>query len=271
MDVGPEWAEAVGLRLKEGRLFDPLRVEADRRGSIIVNEQFVKDFGMNNPINQILILNDTTELNIIGVVEDYMVSAVWRSVEPAILRLARTENYYNLVVRTHPENMAEVKEFLKEKWQELFPSYVFQGMFQEETMEEEKYINESILKINMFLAIVATILSLIGIYSLVSLSVLHRTKEIGIRNAVGAPLLSLIALLNRKFIIILLIASIIGCAGGYYLSAMLLDSIWDYFTDITAFMLLTAVLIMFVITLITISVKTYSAATQNPVTALQSE
>ncbi len=271
LDVGPEWTEAVGLRLKEGRLFDPLRVDADRKGSIIVNEQFVKDFGMDDPINQVLILNDTTELQIIGVVEDYLLAAVWRSVEPAILKVTHSDTYYSLVVRTSPENMAEVKEFLKEKWQELFPSYVFEGMFQEEMMEEEKYINESILKINMFLALVATILSLIGIYSLVSLSVLHRTKEIGIRNVVGAPLLKLITLLNRRFIIILLIASIIGCAAGYYLSAILLDSIWDYFTDITIYMLLTAVLIMFIATMLTISAKTYSAATQNPVTALQSE
>ncbi len=271
MDVGPEWTEAVGLRLKDGRLFDPLRVDADREGSVIVNEQFVKDFGMDNPIGQTLTMYDTTTFTIIGVVEDYLVSAVWRAVEPAILRLTRNEDYFNLVVRTSPENMAEVKEYLKEKWQTLFPSYVFEGMFQEETMEEEKYLNESITKLNMFLAIVATILSLIGIYSLVSLSVLHRTKEIGIRNVVGAPLIKIMVLLNRKFIIILFIASVIGCAGGYYISAILLDSIWDYFTDITIWMMLTAVIIMFLVTLITISAKTYSAAIQNPVDALQSE
>ena len=271
MDVGPEWTGAVGLRLKDGRLFDPLRVDADREGSVIVNEQFVKDFGMDNPVGQTLTMYDTTTFTIIGVVEDYLVAAVWRAVEPAILRLARSEDYFNLVVRTTPENMVEVKEYLKDKWQTLFPSYVFEGMFQEETMEEEKYLNESITKLNMFLAVVATILSLIGIYSLVSLSILHRTKEIGIRNVVGAPLIKIMALLNRKFIIILFIASLIGCAGGYYISAMLLDSIWDYFTDITIWMMLTAAIIMFAVTLITISAKTYRAAIQNPVDALQSE
>lgn len=271
MDVGPEWISAVGLRHVEGRLFDPLRVDADRNGSIIINEQFVKDFNLTDPVGKTLTLYDTITYTVIGVVEDYLVSAVWRKVEPAILKLSRDETYYNLVVRAEPEHLVEIKEYLREKWQELFPSYVFSGMFQEETMEEEKSINESIIKINMFLAIVATLLSLIGIYSLVSISVLHRTKEIGIRNVAGAPLPGLILLLSRKFIFILLIASVLGCAGGYYISAMLMDSIWDYFTDITLWMLLSSALIMFLVTAITISGKTYNAASQNPIKAIQSE
>jgi len=188
MDVGPEWISAVGLRQIEGRLFDPLRVDADRNGSIIINEQFVKDFKLKDPVGKTFTLYDTTTFTVIGVVEDYLVSAVRREVEPAILKLSNDDTYYNLVVRAEPEHLFEIKEYMREKWQEIFPSYVFSGMFQEETMEEEKYINESIVKINMFLAIVATMLSLIGIYSLVSLSVLHRTKEIGIRNVVGASM-----------------------------------------------------------------------------------
>ena len=112
---------------------------------------------------------------------------------------------------------------------------------------------------------------MIGIYSLVSLSILHRTKEIGIRNVVGTPVLNMIFLLSKRFLIILAIASILGSAGGYYLSLMLLDSIWDYFLDISVWMLLFSILIMFAATALTITGKTYNAATQNPVKAIQTE
>jgi len=272
MDVGPEYSRTIGLRLIEGRLFDADRVDADRNGSIIVNEQFIKDFGWNDSaIDRTLSLYDTTQLRVVGVVEDYYTSGVWRSIEPAIIRLASNDRYYNLVVRASPDNLPLVFDYLEETWQNLFPSYVFTGMYQEETMQEGKDINDSITKINLFLAIVATILSLIGIYSLVSLNILHRTKEIGIRNVAGSSVIRIILLLSKKFAIILALAAIMGCAGGYYISAMLLDSIFEHYLDITVWMLLFSVLVMFLITGITITLKTYAAATQNPVKALQSE
>ena len=81
---------------------------------------------------------------------------------------------------------------------------------------------------------------------MVSLDIIKRTKEIGIRKIQGAPVHTLMFLISRRFLITLLIASAAGCAGGYYMSMMLLDSIWDYFVDITAAILLTSVLIMVV-------------------------
>lgn len=271
MDIGPNYAITVGLRLVEGRLFDELRVDADRNGSIIINQQFAKDFSFEEPVGKTVSLYDTTTLTIIGVVEDYYSAGLWRAIEPAIMRLSQEDRYFNLVVRASPENLTMVYEYLSSTWQEHFPSYVFSGMYQEETMQEGKDINDSIMKINMFLAIVATMLSLIGIYSLVSLSVLHRTREIGIRNINGASVLNIIMILSRKFIIMLSIAAIIGCAGGYYISALLLDSIWDYFLDINPWILLISVIIMFGMTALTVTGKTYSAATQNPVKALQTD
>ena len=69
-------------------------------------------------------------------------------------------------------------------------------------------------------------------YNLVSLDIIRRTKEIGIRKIQGAPVPLLMFLVSRKFLIVLVIASVLGCAGGYYMSIMLMDSIWDYFVEI---------------------------------------
>jgi ABC-type antimicrobial peptide transport system permease subunit len=271
LDTGPEYASTMGLRLIEGRLFDPLRADADKHESIIINEQLLSDFGWDEAIGKTITLYDTTRLTVIGVVEDYYNNGLWSKIEPSFIRLSNEEIYYNLIVRASTENLPEVLEYLRETWQSLFPSYIFTGIYQEDTLKEGKDINDSIMKVNLFLAIVATFLSLIGIYSLVSLSVLHRTKEIGIRNVIGSSVGNVIMLLSKRFIIILVIASIVGCVAGYYLSAMLLDSIWDYFLDITISMLLFSVFIMFVMTAITITGKTYKAATSNPVKALQTE
>ncbi len=123
-------------------------------------------------------------------------------------------------------------ESLERKWKNLSTNLIFEGRTQEDLMQEKKDINGSILKVNVFLAVVATILSLIGMFNMISLDIIRKTKEVGIRKIQGASIPVIMYIISRKFIIVLLIASLLGCAGGYYISFMLMDSIWDYFAGI---------------------------------------
>jgi len=272
MDIGPGYAQTMGLRLKSGRLFDKERAEADRtNNSIVVNQKLVNDFGWNDAVGKTVTLYDTTTLTVIGVVEDFYIGGLWEAIEPAILRLAGSDQYGVLAVRAEPGDIHEVLEFINSKWKELAGNYLFGGRLQEDLMQEEKSINGSILKVNLFLAVVATILSLIGMYNLVSLDIIRRTKEVGIRKIQGASVPSIMLLVSKKFLIVLVIASLLGCAGGYYMSVMLLDSIWDYFVDIKAGILISAALLMFIVTVLTISIKVTVAAMRNPVDSLRYE
>jgi ABC-type antimicrobial peptide transport system permease subunit len=214
---------------------------------------------------------DTTTLRIIGVVEDFYISGVWEEIEPAMLRLSTSDQYNVLVVRANPEDLPGVLEFISQKWKALGTNQIFGGRLQEDLMQEEKDINGSILKVNVFLAIVATILSLIGMFNLVSLDIIRRTKEVGIRKIQGASVPVIMFLLSRKFLIILLIASLLGCAGGYYMSVALMDSIWDYFVEIGPGILLSAALIMILATILTLSIKIAWAAMKNPAESLRYE
>jgi ABC-type antimicrobial peptide transport system permease subunit len=272
MDIGPEYAQAAGLRLEEGRLFDLERIAADRsENSVVVNRKFVNDLGWKEAVGRSVTLYDTIRLNIIGVVEDFYTYGVWQSIEPTILRISKSDQYQVLVVRGNPENLASILGYLSAKWKTIVPNSTFNGRLVEDDMQEEKDINGSILKVNLVLAIVATILSLIGMYNLVSLDILKRTREIGIRKINGAPVPVLMYLISRKYIIILAAASIAGCAGGYFFSRMLLDSIWDYFVDITAGLLLLSVLMMAAATFMTAVLKILKAALQNPAESMRYE
>jgi len=272
LDIGPEYARTMGLRLLEGRLFDESRQAADRENnSVIVNQKLVDDFGWNEGTGKVLTLYDTTKLNVIGVVKDFYIGGVWRKIEPAMLRLARSDSYSILAIRTNPPDMAGVLESLKSVWKNLIPNGIFGGRLQEELLQEEKDINNSIMKVNFFLAVTATLLSLIGIFNLVSLDIIRRTKEIGIRKIQGAPVPLLMYLISKRFLIILTIASVLGCAGGYYMSLMLMDSIWDYFVDITAGVLISAALMMFTATILTLIFKIARAAMRNPAVSLRYE
>ena len=271
MDIGPRYMETMGLRILDGRGFDPGRVDADRQGAIVVNRKLVEVFGWQNPVGKQITMSDTTILTIIGVVDDFYFAGLWIEIEPTIVRLTGDERYYNLVVRSEPDDLPEILDYLRTTWMDMFPNYPFTGMYQEDTLQEEKYINKSIMKVFMFLAVVATILSMIGLYTLISLNVLNRTKEIGIRKVLGAPVPVIIVLLSRLFLLILLFSAIIGCVGGYYISLMLLDSIWDHFLKMTADIFILALIFVFVTTILTIIGKVYLAAIQNPVESLRYE
>ena len=123
----------------------------------------------------------------------------------------------------------------------------------------------------IFLAIVATLLSMTGLYTLVSLSILNRTKEVGIRKVMGAPIPNIFIVLSKGFLINLAISALLGCIGGYYLSEMLLDSIWDQYLDFTPAIYIYSVIIILIATTSTIAGKIYQASLKNPVTCLRYE
>ena len=271
-DVGPEYLKTMGLRLVEGRLFDELRSAADRtNSSIVVNRKFVKDFEWDDAIGKSVTLYDTTRLTVIGVVEDFFHNGVWRAIEPSMMRLNADDNFNILAVRADKSDLPEVLEYLNQKWKVHAPNSLFNGMLQEDLMQEGKDINDSIMKVNIFLAVTAALLSLIGMYNLVSIDIVRRTKEMGIRKIQGAPLINITWLASRKFMFVVLIASLLGSAGGYYLSKSLLDSIWDHFVDISVITLILSSFILIFATTVTISYKIVTAALRNPVESLRYE
>jgi len=271
MDVGPRYLETMGLTVLDGRIFHPDRLEADRGVSIVVNQMMVDAFGWEKPVGKQVRMDDTIQYRIVGVVKDFFSGGMWTKIEPMMLKLPPEDSYRTMAVRAQKDDLPEVLEFLRETWVKMIPNYPFEGMYQEDTLEEEKAINRSIKQLYIFLAIVATILSMIGLYTLISLSILNRTKEIGIRKVMGSPVPRIWLVLSKGFIINLVISSVLGCVGGYYLSLMMLDSIWDYWLDFTPGIYIYSVLIIIVATIVTITGKVYQAALQNPVTCLRYE
>jgi hypothetical protein len=271
-DIGPGYASTMGLRLVAGRLFDKSRESADLTNkSIIINEKMVKNFGWKEPVGMTVTIYDTTRFMVVGVVKDFYSNGLWQKINPTMLRLSANNNYGILAVRAESKDLPGVLDYLSLKWKSQNTNFIFGGMYQEDTMQEGKAINNSIMKVNVFLAIVATLLSLIGMYNLVSLAIIKRTKEMGIRKIQGAPVPLIMYMVSRKFIVVLIIASLIGCAGGYYISNMLMGSIWDYFVQIKAGILILAALIMFMATALTIIYKITKAALRNPVDSLRYE
>jgi ABC-type antimicrobial peptide transport system permease subunit len=110
-----------------------------------------------------------------------------------------------------------------------------------------------------------------GLFALVSLTISRRTKEIGIRKVLGASVVSIGKLINREFVIMLVVASVLASVGGYFLVDMLLDSIWTYHVSLGLAPFLLTTLLIFVLAFLTVGGQVYRVATANPIDALRYE
>jgi ABC-type antimicrobial peptide transport system permease subunit len=115
------------------------------------------------------------------------------------------------------------------------------------------------------------LLSASGIFALASLNVEKRSKEIGIRKALGASVQNIIGLMNRDFVIILALAGILGSFGGYFITGALLDSIYSFHIIIGMIPVIVCATLIFIVGISTTSVTILQAARANPVDTLRNE
>ena len=272
-DIGKGYFETMGLKLLAGRYFDQDFKESERDKAVLVNEKFLEDYNwtIDMAVGQRLKMRDTIDLVVVGVIKNFYPYGFWAKVNPTIMRLGKKERMRTLVVQSDKQNLKEVNESLQSAWDQLIPNAVYPGFFQADILAEAKDINKQIKKIFLFLAVVSIILSLVGLYTLVSLNIIKKTKEIGIRKVLGASIHNLVVLISRDFLILILIASICGSILGYYLSNMLMDSIWTIYMDPSLLSFIVPVLFIVIVSAITLSGKVYNAARRNPVDSIKYE
>jgi ABC-type antimicrobial peptide transport system permease subunit len=192
--------------------------------------------------------------------------------EPFVLYPSEPTSLKMMQVRADESDLPEVKAFLETTWKKLYPTKPFESRYQEDiVMHEIKTVNGNLEKIFLFLTVLGGLLSASGIFALASLNIAKRTKEIGIRKALGASVTNVVALLNREFVIILTLASIIGSVGGFYLTDALLTEIYAYHIPVGITSVVICALTIFVIGIFTTSYTILKAAQANPVNTLRSE
>ncbi|NJM24739.1 MAG: FtsX-like permease family protein [Bacteroidia bacterium] len=123
----------------------------------------------------------------------------------------------------------------------------------------------------VFLGVVALMLSATGLFTLVSLNIIKKMKEIGVRKVLGASIANITKVINIRFGIVLLIGCIAGGVLGALMSEALMASIWDYYQKATVVTLFVSAIVMLAVCTISIGYKTYSTARMNPVTTLRDE
>lgn len=270
IDVGDDYVKTMDLEIIKGRDFRK-DSETDRKESIIVTERLAKSFGWDDPIGKEVIWMDTVKLYVVGVIKDIYTNGLWREMDPLMLRMTTPDKYTQVVASMPIEKVKDVNKFMEAEWKKIFPNRLYNGRIINEGMVEAVMVNKNIVKMFGFLGLVALIMSATGLFTLVSLNIIKKMKEIGVRKVLGASIGNITRIINTQFVIMLLIASILGCAASYYTVDMLMSSIWKYYQATTVVTFVLSVSVMFVISAVAIGYKVFSAASMNPVKTLRTE
>ena len=270
IDVGDNYLKTMDLKLLEGRDFIK-DSETDRKESVIITQKMADLFNWDKPLGREILWRDTVKLFVIGVVKDVYTQGLWREMEPMMIRYVRPDDYRQVVVSAKGGNVASVNTYMSEQWSELFPNRLYPGRMLVSDLHEIDSWNINIMYMYAFLGVIALTLSATGLFTLVSLNVIKRTKEIGVRKVLGASVLNISRLVNTEFIIILTVASVIGSWASFGWVNTILSSIWKYYQGANVWTFLIGIGILFTVSFLTIGYKVFSVATMNPVISLRDE
>ncbi|WP_026260553.1 ABC transporter permease [Spirosoma luteum] len=264
------FAKTTGTKLITGRDID-IRTYPTDSTAILLNETAVKTMQLEKPVGATIHF-DSHDWHVVGVVKDFIFASPYESINPVIIGGPSGSIPLSWVsIRLNPANTTARNLEIAEKIARTYnPAYPFEYTFADESYKA-KFADEQRtgLLTGLFSALTVFI-SCLGLFGLAAYTAQQRTKEIGVRKALGASVTSIIGLLTRDFIQLLLVAFAIGAPLGWYAMEKWLQD-YPYRIAIDASVFILTLLSSILMILVTVSFQAIKAALMNPVKSLRSE
>jgi putative ABC transport system permease protein len=211
---------------------------------------------------------DTNVWTVIGVVDNFHYQSMRYRVKPLILR--PDDIMQNVYVRLAMGEMSGPIGELQAMWGELNPQNPFQYTFLDQTYAELHRDTQRTGELFTLFAGLAVVIACLGLFGLATYTAQRRTKEIGIRKALGATVPQIALLLNREFAALVGIGFVVAAPLAYLgMRRWLAD--FAYRIDLGPWVFLGAGALAFIVALATVGVQAVRAARLNPTTALHSD
>ncbi len=262
--VDKDFISTMNMTLKEGSDFTGTPSDSL---NFIVNETAVEKAGISNPIGSNFTFAQR-EGTIIGVIKDFNFKNLHEKMTPLVLYIAGDPRI--MYVRIAPQSASQAISAIESTWKRYLPGTPFEYHFLDDEFDK---LYKSDLRINQLFnvfAIIAILISCLGLFGLVTYTAETKTKEIGIRKVLGASVSNIVNMLSKEFLILVCFSMIIAFPLAYYwLNKMLQE--YAYRTNIEWWMFILAGLITIGLTIITVGWQAVKAATANPVKSIKVE
>jgi len=269
-----DWAENYNYELPDD--FDKEEIMSYSE-EYIINETALKHMGFKNPqevIGKRFKLNHQMKYlfpkgTIIGVVEDFHYTNIHIKEKPLII-IPRMLFCHNFLIRLDTNNVKGTLSVIKKEWEEVNKGIPFKYEFITDSYAKVYQSEYHQMKVLLLFTIVSILLSMIGLFAMISFKLRLRTKEIGIRKVNGATVLEIVNMFNLDFAKWLIIAFILSIPISYYAMTKWLEN-FAYKTELNWWIFAFSGIIVSLITTIIVSWLSYKVARRNPVEALKYE
>ncbi|WP_217605429.1 ABC transporter permease [Chitinophaga sp. GbtcB8] len=266
-DISPELFSTWGMQIVEGRSFyDNIKSDS---GNVIITASLARLMGKGSAIGKTLQLGDGV-FHVVGVLKDFVYGDMYLQSDPVVF-FSRTDNAEKLLIRLKPDAATEAAiAKISAVVQQAVPGYPFDYKFVDDQFQEFFKSEQLASKLSRLFALLAIIISCLGIFGLAAYMAERRVKEIGVRKVLGASVASITTLLSKDFLQLVLLASFIAMPVGWWVMDRWLEG-YAYHINISAWVFVLAGCMALLIALFTISFQSVKAAMANPVKSLRTE
>lgn len=277
----------IKLAIGEDKNSEPIKEEALFIGSNLIELLEIpvvegSSFGEGGEHNGELVLNEMAAekyrvkagdqlggFKIRGILKDFHVHSVHRAIAPLFMLKMNDEGCYELTVRSDGNDKAVIDN-VRKIWSEILPTALFEYELLDDRITSFYDKEKKQVKTISFFSSLAIFLSAMGLFGFVSITLLRRTKEIGIRKVNGAKVIEVLAMLNRDFVKWVIVSFLLACPVIWFAMNKWLQN-FAYRTEISWWVFGAAGTVAVTVAIATISWLSWRTATRNPVEALRYE
>ncbi len=266
--IDENFIPTFGITLLAGRNFSQ-KFPSDT-DSMILNEAAVHLLGYKNAedtINREVVWRGR-ELPVVGVIENYNQLSPKTTPIPLIYIYSPNRGY--VAVKINTQNLYQTLGQVKSTWQHHFPGIPFDYFFLDEFFNRHFAYEQKFSRVFALFAFLTIFIACLGMFALASHNAVQRTKEIGIRKAVGASVRDIYLLLSKEFLRLAVIAGIFAIPFTFLQMQKWLAN-YAFRIPLQWWLFLAAWIVVVAVVLVTISFQTLRAAVTDPVKALRYE
>jgi putative ABC transport system permease protein len=265
--VDVNFLDFFSIGVQSGDFFSP---EQSNANYTVINQTAARIMGLDNPTGHTINLGNGQKMQIIGVVNDFHILPLRQPIEPVMLICWGTRRS-DVYVRINPVERQRALTYLQETYEKFAaPGDLFTYNFLDDEYASFNRSEQAMRSVFGIMAIVCLLISAFGIYSMASLSTLHRRKEIAIRKVMGAEAVDISVMFFREYLMLVLIANIVALPVANWLMNRWLQN-YAYHVNIAWWMFVAVLALTLVIVLITVLGQVLKAANGNPAEVVKSE
>jgi putative ABC transport system permease protein len=271
--VDYDYLETYGMTLASGRSFSK-EFTSDEK-ACMVNESAVLNFNLNDLENTRFMRPDEggkiDYLQVIGVVKNFNFESLRNPIQPYIFCFKTDEIQWGyLSVKLMAQNYDETISAIEEVWKEFTANDPLQYYFVDDDFEQMYIQEKQNAQMAVIFSILAIFIAVLGLFGLTSFTVEQRTKEIGVRKAMGSSVPAIYLVISREVMVLVTISALISWPIIYYIADKWLENFY-YRIDQGLLTFVAGLVIALGIALLTISFRIMRAASVNPARSLRYE